>query len=126
MVVTLKDSSAEDYPDKGEESERDLLRPRSAKEEKEGETTGTEQRMMKLTLGITGTGKGGEDYSIPLNVSRPRSGSGSRYLTDRVRHIIMLCFFYCHVCCISFSITYVVIFSVTYVVVFSATYRSRI
>ena len=65
---------------------------------KEVETTGMEQKMMKLTLGITGTGKGSEDYHIPINVSRPRSGSGSRYLTDNVRHI----------CCVSFSVTFVV------------------
>lgn len=86
VVVTLQDSSAKGDPGKEEESDPDLLRKGSSKELKvEEETTGMEHQMMKLTLGITGTGKGGEDYSIPLNVSRPRSGSGSRYLTDRVR-----------------------------------------
>lgn len=87
VVVALKDSSAKGYPGKEEDSNPDLLRKSSLKVEKGGASTGMEQQMMKLTLGITGSGKDGEDYSIPLNVSRPRSGSGSRYLTDKVRHI---------------------------------------
>jgi len=31
-----------------------------------------------------------ESYSIPLSMRRPRSDSGSRYLTDDVRHILFL------------------------------------
>ena len=31
-----------------------------------------------------------ESYSIPLSMRRPRSDSGSRYLTDDVRHYVLL------------------------------------
>ena len=42
------------------------------------------QEFMSLKLGITGCGKNGEGYSIPLSMARPRSNSGSRYLSDKV------------------------------------------
>jgi hypothetical protein len=36
-----------------------------------------------LTLGVTGKDEG-EEYSKPMNITRPRTNSGSRYLTDKV------------------------------------------
>jgi len=55
------------------------------KEESSAGAHPQEGSMMTLSVGmLTCKGDDGEEYSIPLNINRPRSNSGSRYLTDKV------------------------------------------
>lgn len=82
VVTVFEESSAKGYSEEddasGTSDKTDVGKVEETTADKE-----IENAMMKLTLGITGNGKNGEEYSIPLSMSRPRSGSGSRYLTDK-------------------------------------------
>lgn len=77
----MQDSLAKGAAGNEEDLGSDIDRPIASRDSDKPD--GAESSLMRLTLGIARAGDG-EEYSIPLSMSRPRSGSGSRFLTDKV------------------------------------------
>jgi hypothetical protein len=75
----LKDDSAKALPVEAEDSDSSSEENKLAASEQC--ETGASQ--ITFTLGVTGK-ENGEEYCKPLSIARPRTNSGSRYLTDKV------------------------------------------
>lgn len=80
VVTVVEDSLAKGAAGNEEDPGSDIDRPIASRDSDKPD--GAESSLMRLTLGIARSGDG-EEYSIPLSMSRPRSGSGSRFLTDK-------------------------------------------